>query len=91
MHTSSEKVQAVLNAPPPTDLGELQSFLGLVNYYRKLIRYLSYPSSLWSSPFLRGGGGGGGALGVDYWCWEGEDQDGYLHCEPLPRTTGGLY
>ena len=42
IHTSSTKVQAVIDAPPPTtDLGELRSFLGLVNYYGKFIRNLS--------------------------------------------------
>ena len=38
IHTSDKKVQAVLDAPLPMDLGELRSFLGLVNYYGTFIR-----------------------------------------------------
>ena len=32
------KVQAVIAAPAPTKVTELQSFLGLENYYRRFIK-----------------------------------------------------
>ena len=35
------KVEAITNAPQPTNVQELQSFLGLLNYYGKFIRNLS--------------------------------------------------
>lgn len=34
---SSDKVEAIANAPPPTNQKELKSFLGLLNYYHKFI------------------------------------------------------
>jgi hypothetical protein len=34
---SQRKLDAILNAPEPADLQQLQSFLGLANYYRKFI------------------------------------------------------
>ena len=41
LHKSKEKVDAVLNAPRPDNLGKLQSYLGLVNYYRRFLPNLS--------------------------------------------------
>ena len=41
IHTSKKKVQAILNAPAPQNLRQLQSFLGLLNYYAKFIPNLS--------------------------------------------------
>ena len=41
IHTSPLKVQAIVDAPAPTDLGELCAFLGLVMYYEKFIKNLS--------------------------------------------------
>ena len=35
------KVDAITNAPPPTNVQELRSFLGLLNYYGKFIKNLS--------------------------------------------------
>ncbi|XP_063358759.1 uncharacterized protein K02A2.6-like [Cydia amplana] len=34
---SSDKVEAMVNAPKPKNVNELQSFLGLVNYYRNFV------------------------------------------------------
>ena len=31
------KVEAILNARPPADVKELQSYMGLVNYFRKFV------------------------------------------------------
>ena len=41
LHPSPSKVKAVIDAPTPTNLTELRSFIGLVNYYRKFIPNLS--------------------------------------------------
>lgn len=38
---SPEKVSALLNAPAPRDKQQLQSFLGMVNYYGKFVQRLS--------------------------------------------------
>ena len=39
-----DKIDAVINAPPPKNVSELRSFLGLVNYYGKFVPSLS---TLW--------------------------------------------
>ena len=41
LHPSQSKVQAIKQAPHPTNVTELKSFLGLVNYYHKFLRNLS--------------------------------------------------
>ena len=41
LHTTTDKVDAVVNAPEPRNVQQLRSFLGLVNYYRKFLPNLS--------------------------------------------------
>jgi len=41
IHPTKSKVEAIQNAPRPTTVTELQSFLGCVNYYRKFIPNMS--------------------------------------------------
>ena len=41
LRTSDAKVEAMLQAPPPKDVAELRSFLGLVNYYGKFLPNLA--------------------------------------------------
>ena len=41
LHTAPKKVEAIVNAPAPTDKTQLQSFLGLLNYYGRFIPNLS--------------------------------------------------
>ena len=41
LHLSPSKVQAIKQAPPPTNVTELKSFLELVNYYHKFLPNLS--------------------------------------------------
>nr|AAG24792.1 pol protein [Colletotrichum gloeosporioides] len=39
IHMSKDKVRSIQEWPTPTNLKEVQSFLGLVNFYRKFIKY----------------------------------------------------
>ncbi len=41
LQPTTEKVRAVANAPPPQNVTQLKSFLGLVNYYGKFLPNLS--------------------------------------------------
>ena len=41
IHTSNDKVEAILKARPPKNVQELRSFIGLINYYAKFIPNLS--------------------------------------------------
>ena len=43
LHTLPEKIIAIQDAPRPKNVKELRSFLGLVNYYGRFIRDLTYP------------------------------------------------
>lgn len=37
LHKSPQKIKAMIEAPVPTNVSQLQSFLGLVNYYRNFV------------------------------------------------------
>ena len=41
LHPSSSKVKAIKKAPEPTNITELKSFLGLLNYYNKFLPNVS--------------------------------------------------
>ena len=41
LHTTSAKVDAVVQAPEPSNIQELRSFLGLLNYYGKFLPNLA--------------------------------------------------
>uniref|UniRef100_A0AAZ3NPL7 ribonuclease H n=1 Tax=Oncorhynchus tshawytscha TaxID=74940 RepID=A0AAZ3NPL7_ONCTS len=41
LHPTNSKVEAIVNAPAPTNISELRSFLGLLNYYGKFVANLS--------------------------------------------------
>ena len=41
LHLLPEKVAAVLEAPPPRDVAQLKSYLGLLFYYSKFLPNLS--------------------------------------------------
>ena len=46
LHATPQKLAAIQQAPPPTNVQELRSFLGLLNYYTKFIPYLSTDPSI---------------------------------------------
>ena len=41
VHTTTKKLKAIVDAPPPCNVSELRSFLGLLNYYGKFIPNLA--------------------------------------------------
>ena len=41
LQPTEDKVKAVIDTPPPTDVSKLRAFLGLVNYYGKFMENLS--------------------------------------------------
>nr|XP_061786525.1 uncharacterized protein K02A2.6-like [Nerophis lumbriciformis] len=41
LHTAPSKVRAIVDAPPPENVSQLRSFLGLLNYYGRFIPNLS--------------------------------------------------
>ena len=41
LHPSNSKVRAIRDAPSPTNITELKSFLGLLNYYHKFLPNLA--------------------------------------------------
>ena len=49
MRIDPEKVKIILNWRPPRNIKGIKSFLGLVNYFRRLIQYYGY---LWK-PLVR--------------------------------------
>ncbi|XP_072178233.1 uncharacterized protein [Diadema setosum] len=42
VHTVEEKVKQIVNLPRPTDVSQLRSYLGLLNYYRKYVPNLAH-------------------------------------------------
>ena len=44
--SNPEKIKAVVDAPEPSNINELQSFLGAVNYYGKFIKHVIYYVSI---------------------------------------------
>ena len=41
LQPTEEKVKAITQAPPPSNVSELKAFLGLINYYGKFLKDLS--------------------------------------------------
>ncbi|XP_039757341.1 uncharacterized protein K02A2.6-like [Pararge aegeria] len=41
LHTDDKKIEAIVAAPPPTNVSQLKSFMGLVNFYAKFCKNMS--------------------------------------------------
>ena len=55
VHVDPNKIQVIRDWPAPTTLTELQSFLGLANFYRKFMLGLSHIA--WALSQITKGGG----------------------------------
>lgn len=73
LHTAPHKVEAVIKAPVPRNVKELQSFLGLVNYYRRFMPNLS--AVLHPLHQLLSAG--------TSWCWKKEQEDAVAEAKRL--------
>ncbi|XP_049517083.1 uncharacterized protein K02A2.6-like [Dermacentor silvarum] len=73
LHTAPHKVEAVIKAPVPSNVKELQSFLGLVNYYRRFMPNLS--AVLHPLHQLLSAG--------TSWCWKKEQEDAVAEAKRL--------
>ncbi|KAJ8352214.1 hypothetical protein SKAU_G00236900 [Synaphobranchus kaupii] len=73
IHPSKDKVRAIQEAPAPTNITELQAFLGLFNYYG---RFVPQQSTV-LAPLYK-------LLGPDVkWKWTGEQQAAFVKCKEL--------
>jgi hypothetical protein len=77
IHPSPEKVQAIIEVPEPTNVTELQSFLGLVNYYRKFLPNMSTMCAPLNN-----------LLHKDVpWDWNAECRDAFQHIKDRLTST----
>ena len=80
IHPSKHNIEALLNAPAPTNVSELKAFLGLVNYHQKYIKNLS--SILY--PFYK-------LLKKNVkWNWSNDCQETFVRCKHLLTTNDCL-
>ncbi|XP_059201274.1 uncharacterized protein K02A2.6-like [Centropristis striata] len=73
IHPSEEKVRAIHEAPAPTNVKELQAFLGLLNYYG---RFLPQQSTV-LAPLYRL------LRGDVVWKWTDAEQSAFVKCKDL--------
>ena len=73
LKTNNDKVEALINAPAPTNVSALKSFLGCVNFYSRFIPNVSSTVS----PLNK-------LLGKDEpWCWSGECEQAFVTVKKL--------
>lgn len=72
-----EKVRAMLNFPPPSDVSSLRSFLGLVRFYDKFIPDLSTVVSPLHNLLKKS----------NAWRWDGEEQDAFEKVKTILSST----
>jgi len=66
LHAMPSKVEAVVNAPTPTDVTQLRSFMGLVNYYGRFVPDLATIAH----PLHR-------LMATESWAWSTEAEDAF--------------
>lgn len=67
LHKSPDKVKAILDAPVPTNVSKLQSFLGLINYYRNFVQGTSAILSPMYDLLKKG----------EKWCWTDKHNEAF--------------
>ena len=80
LHPLASKVEAIQNAPAPTNVNELQSFIGLISYYGK---FLSNMSTV-MAPLYE-------LLRKDTdWAWEKDQIEAFDQCNTLINSDSVL-
>ena len=77
LKTSDSKVKAVSNAPVPTNVRELRSFLGLVNYYGKFLPDLATTLSPLYILLQRN----------KRWSWQKPQEEAFRHVKELLKSN----
>ena len=77
LHPSKSKLNTIQNAPLPTNVTELKSFLGLLNYYHKFLPNLSTELAPLHQLLNKG---------VN-WKWTKEHSDTYQHAKDLLQSS----
>ena len=80
LHPTQAKVQAVKEAPVPTDVTKLKSFLGLINYYWKFLPDLSSVLAPLNELLQKGG----------KWNWTGAQQAAFERAKNLLQSLALL-
>lgn len=80
VHTDPDKIRAIMDAPAPTDLKQLQAFIGMCNYYS---RFISDFASIMSPMYA--------LLKKDVkFVWNSEQQRSFEHIKHLFRSNNIL-
>ena len=64
---TQEKIQAIVGAPAPKDVSQLQIFLGLVNYYSQFLHHLANTLAPLYALLTK----------HQQWCWGAEQEEAF--------------
>ena len=81
IRTNPDKIKAVMHAPAPTNITELQSFLGGVNYYSKFIQNMAEIATPLYTLLKRD----------TAWKWTEKQQKAFIHLKEKLMQTPVLY
>ena len=72
-----DKVEAITNAPPPWNVSELKSYLGMINYYQKFLPNLSSVLALLHRLLNS----------KTHWHWGKDQQQAFAQSKSFPKSS----